>query len=551
MADRVRQESGDAGARRKAEQVVRVEHPHTAAPASLRGPHLPISHIASRAGNAAARRALRGASKPSPAAPALGAPIRREDDPQAAAPAAEAQQGPEAAEQAAADPAAAAQAATQDAMTDLASAQAEGAAAFDRYFTLQDRLVQAATPPMIPDVPAKMQAQYQQAHASYAAFAANAIVGKDQLGAKVAALKAEYDQAAASRAAVATTEQADAWIAHAAGVQQEYAEGVDALSDLYREITKAALEFAAVGRTIDSPELIQALLPIADEAAVAASQPGVAPMNVAAVVTRAQKRDQAAKGFTVGDAVIGVAGIIAESVGIGVATTAAVVAGTVFGSIGVAVGVIGAAFAIRAAMRSADAERSLEGAEQYLTGVTAKEVAKFGRNQKMKKKHRQIGVAVLGTVAAAVGLAGVLSGGLGLAIAGIVIGVASLGLIIAKHLAARQVKAADDSAASELAAAYVAAAARGEPEATKIVHQDHQGDPDKLKAWAASIIETRRRSSAEQVVAMASSDKPSDRFNGETLLQALHVKMDDFQAALDAGDQNAAVALVERKLQSW
>ncbi|MEX1023091.1 MAG: hypothetical protein WD058_08075 [Dehalococcoidia bacterium] len=436
-------------------------------------------------------------------------------------------------------------------INETTAAHDAAAAGRETYNATVRDLARAANPSAIEGVPASMAGKLAAAQTQFRAFEAATATAAGEFDSVIARGDGDYNTALDRREGLATGAQVEQWLVSvgtARGIYQGVQEGLPAAMT---GLVDAALGFANIGKELEQPEYVQAMLPLADRAQAAGAQAPPPRPDLAAVAARGTAHDRTSARFAWGDAVNNSAAVVTTTIGFALTTVAATVAGTISTSIGIAFAAVGTILAIRSAILAGSAKKRLAAAEKYLSTEGATKVAQYAKQQKSTKQKRQAGLAVLGAATVAIGIAGIATGGIGLAVAGLVVALAGLGVVLGKYIHSKRKRAAEAKAAAHLAGTYEASADAGDAEAVRIVRDVNQGDRAKLEAWCATAIANQRHNSAAQVVAMLGSAVPSERFNGQTIVEALGVKPADVLTALDAGDAGAAIGLVERKLASW
>lgn len=431
----------------------------------------------------------------------------------------------------------------------------------DRYQAIVHDLARAADPGNVTDVEGDLAARLIAARVDYHQFENASGQASAEFDRIIAQADEDYTAALDGREALTSGADAVGWLRRLGTAQGIYHGVQEGLPEAMAEIVEAALGFARIGRDMEQADYVQAVLPVADAAQAAGSAAPPTRPDLTGIAARATRTDNRATGVGYGDAVNNTVAVITAGIGFGITTVAAVTSGLVSTGIGILFAAVGTILAIRAVRGAAAAQRRIAAAEQYLSSTEAKQIAQYAKRQKARKEGRQKGLAAAGGATALVGgaaiglalvgvtTAAIATAGVVVAVVGLALALAGLGIGIRKYLTSRRKRAAEAKAAMRLADAYEAAARDGDAEAAGVVQS--AGDRAGLEAWAATRITGQRHNSATQLVAMLTSEVPSDRFNGETIVEALGVSPAEVRATLEVGDPGLAIGMVERKLASW
>ncbi|MCK9486861.1 MAG: DUF3040 domain-containing protein [Dehalococcoidia bacterium] len=425
------------------------------------------------------------------------------------------------------------------------------------YATAATALTRAARPDALGEVPPSLAGKADQATAQYNAFQAEADESQADLQGLIGEGDNDFTPALDEREALSTGPEALAWLRRVGAAQGTYLGVAESRPQVLQGVVDAAIEFANIGKDLEQADYIAGVLAVADRAQQLASLPVAPRPDLSAPDATGTQHDSVSTGFAWADALNNSAAVVSSSLGLAYATVSGIaVFGTVSTGIGLAFAAIGILLAIRASISSGRAKARLAAVERYLSNDKAKDAAAFGKRQKSTKQKRQAALAVLGAVTVGVGVAALAVGsvataGLALAITGIVIALAGLGVGIYKYFHRKRKRAKEAKAASAMADAYMEAAAAGDPESVQIVNVTNHGDRAALEAWCASQVANQRHHTAVELVKLVASSTPSERFNGTAVLEALDVNPQAVLHALESGNVDAAVGLVERKLSSW
>ena len=439
-----------------------------------------------------------------------------------------------------------------DIILETTEARQRAVEAQQQYEQIVDDLRRAANPGTVEDVTGDLETKLAEATSQFGTFEAAVRGSKADVAGMVAHGDAAYSPALDRRGGLRTGADATEWL-HDVAVARGTYHGVQlAVAGALSKVAEMALGFARVGRELEDADYVAAVLAVGDRAQTALSPPGDPP-DMAAVVATPTSHDKHSARFAFVDVVNNMGAVVTGSIGFATSAVGAVTAGLVSTWLGTGIAAVGTILAVRATYQSHQHGKKIEAAKQYLTTDHAKEVATYAKQQKVTKRNRQAALAVLGAATVGVSVAAlVLAGGpIGIAIAGLALALAGLGIVAYKAIHSRRKRAAEAKAAEAMANALEIEANEGTPDAVRIVQEVNGGDRAKLVEWCATEVANKRHNSALEIVRLVGSPVPSERFNGETLLEALGVAPGDVTKALDEGDAGKAVGLVERKLASW
>jgi hypothetical protein len=373
---------------------------------------------------------------------------------------------------------------------------------------------------------------------------------------EVESIDAARDALQARAAGVQDWPGMEQWTSEVGAVWGRYQGVAERVPEATARLAEYAVQLAQMGRRLQQPDYVQTVLAAADQAQAHGARPAPPRPSLNDVEAAATKHDVRSLRFAQTDFVNNAAAVITGGIGLASTAVAAAVAGAASAAFGTLMAGIGTALAIRAAWHASGAIDRIAGIEQYLTSDQMKAVAQYAKKQKQKKKDRQTALAVLGGTTALIGgatlvlaILGIATGGVALGIAGILVAGLALGVVFGKWIRSKYKRSREQTVAKQVADGVFAGFRDGEPEATAI-YTRHNGSREAIEAWAQREYTQRRHHTAVGLVGSLESEVPSEKFNAETLVEALGVSPDAVRTAA-AEDPAKAVGMVERKLASW
>lgn len=238
----------------------------------------------------------------------------------------------------------------------------------------------------------------------------------------------------------------------------------------------------------------------------------------------------------------------------------------VFGGLGVVFGSIGVALGVKASIRGASSEKELKALRPSLVNDELGDAAAYAAEKKRKKKWGGGATAVMGGLAIAAGVVGlvalsVATLGIGAAVLGIGAALIGLGFLVGKYIHKRHKRAKyakalaeglvnaamDNTDASSQAQALAQLQGHGLDEADLSDPVEREAAIRQLSTIYEKDDRNRRQDTARVIYQALIGDDVSDQIDAERIVEALHLKV----AKIRTLQESDAVAKITDKMASW